>query len=59
MRQVSVELVSALFVMRKTTFSLQMCGNKLNFSAAAVMKLNIILSAGPSPGINTVIYLTR
>ena len=36
-----------------------MCGNKLNFGTAAVMKLNIILSVGPSPGINTVIYLTK
>ena len=57
MRQVSGVSFS-IVVLRKTTFSLQMCGNKLNFSAAAVMKLNIILSVGPSPGINTVIDLT-
>ena len=57
MRQV-LGVSFSIVVMRKTTFCLQLCGNKLNFGTAAVMKLNTILSVGPSPGINTVIDLT-
>ena len=36
MRQVSGVSFS-IVVMKKTTFSLHLCGNKLNFSATAVM----------------------